>query len=104
MHNVNSRNLEEKRRFFKNYVILSVKVSISNMGIIRVWVLFEGGSYMRKYGISNLILTACVAGSLQKSIWKLIFAGYTSSKNPVPNKLRIQFVELDFSSLIFQKK
>ena len=41
--------------------------------------------------------------NLQKSISKLIFAGYTSSKNPVQNRLKIQFVELDFSNLIFQK-
>ena len=41
--------------------------------------------------------------SLQKSISKLIFAGYTGSKNPVPNRLKIQFVRLDFSKLIFQK-
>ena len=41
--------------------------------------------------------------NLQKSILKSIFAGYTGSKNPVRNKLKIQFVELDFSNLIFQK-
>ena len=41
--------------------------------------------------------------SLQKSILKLIFAGYTGSKNQVRNRLKIQFVELDFSKLIFQK-
>jgi hypothetical protein len=38
--------------------------------------------------------------SLQK---KLIFAGYTGSKNQVRNRLKIQFVELDFFKLIFQK-
>ena len=41
--------------------------------------------------------------SLQKSILKLIFAGYTGSKNSVRNRLKIQFAELDFSKLIFQK-
>ena len=41
--------------------------------------------------------------NLQKSISNLIFAGYTGSKNPVWNRLKIQFVELDFSNLIFQK-
>ena len=41
--------------------------------------------------------------NLQKSISKLIFAGYTGSKNPVQNRLKIQFVDLDFSKLIFQK-
>ena len=40
---------------------------------------------------------------LQKSISKLIFAAYTDSKNPVWNRLKIQFVQLDFSKLIFQK-
>ena len=41
--------------------------------------------------------------SLQKSILNLIFAGYPGSKTPVWNILKIQFVELDFSKLIFQK-
>ena len=31
------------------------------------------------------------------------FTGNTSSKHPVQNRLKIQFVELDFSKLIFQK-
>ena len=34
---------------------------------------------------------------------KKIFAGYTGSKNQVRNRLKIQFVVLDFSRLIFQK-
>ena len=33
----------------------------------------------------------------------MIFAGYTGSKNPVRNRLKIQFAKLDFSKLIFQK-
>ena len=41
--------------------------------------------------------------NLQKLISKLIFAGYTGSKNPVRNRPKIQFVELDFSNLIYQK-
>ena len=41
--------------------------------------------------------------NLQKSISKLIFAGYTGSKNPVWNRLKIQFVEIDYYNLIFQK-
>ena len=41
--------------------------------------------------------------NLQKSISKLIFAGYTGSKNSVWNRLKIQFIELDFSNLVFQK-
>ena len=49
------------------------------------------------------ILTPCWCVSLQKSISKLIFVGYTGSKNQVRNRLKIQFVELDFSKLIFQK-
>ena len=39
--------------------------------------------------------------NLKKSISKLIFAGYTGSENPVRNRLKIQFVKLDFSKLIF---
>ena len=38
--------------------------------------------------------------SMQKSISKL---KYTGSRNQVRNRLNIQFVELDFSKLIFQK-
>jgi hypothetical protein len=34
---------------------------------------------------------------------KFIFAGYTGSKDQVQNRLKIQFVKLDFSKLIFQK-
>ena len=41
--------------------------------------------------------------SLQKSISKLIFAGYTGSRNQVWNRLKIQLVKVDFSKLIFQK-
>ena len=33
----------------------------------------------------------------------MIFAGYTGSKNPLRNRLKFQFAELDFSKLIFQK-
>ena len=33
----------------------------------------------------------------------MIFEGYTGSKNSVQNRLKIQFIELDFSKLIFQK-
>ena len=34
---------------------------------------------------------------------KLMFAGSTGSKNQVLNRLKIQFVELDFYKLIYQK-
>ena len=48
---------------------------------------------------------------LKNQVWKikfekssnLIFAGYTGSINPVPNRLKIQLVQLDLSNLIFQK-
>ena len=40
---------------------------------------------------------------LQKSISKLIFPGYAGGKSPVQNRLKIQFVKLDFSNLIFKK-
>ena len=33
----------------------------------------------------------------------MIFEGYTGNKNPARNRLKIQFIELDFSQLIFQK-
>jgi hypothetical protein len=42
--------------------------------------------------------------NLQKSISKLIFAGYAGSKNPVRNRLKIQFVELDFSKIKYRLK
>ena len=58
---------------------------------IHLYLIFEKSSLM------NWIF------NLQKSISKLIFAGYTGCKNPVWNRLKIQFVELDFSNLIFQK-
>ena len=41
--------------------------------------------------------------NLQKSISKLIFADYIGRKNPVQNKLKIQFIKFDFSNLISQK-
>ena len=40
--------------------------------------------------------TNCIF-SLYKSILKLIFAGYTGSKNQVRNKLKINVVAPDFS-------
>ena len=55
-----------------------------------------------KFKFKKLSLTNWIF-NLQKAISKLIFAGYTGSKNPVRNRLKIQFVELDFSKLIFQK-
>ena len=39
---------------------------------------------------------------MQKSISKLIFTGYTGSKNPVLYRLKIQFVELDFSEIKYR--
>ena len=35
---------------------------------------------------------------------KLIFAGYTGSKNPVQNRLKIQFVEHDFPTWFFKNR
>ena len=52
---------------------------------------------LEKSSLTNWIL------SMQKSISKLIFAGYTGSKNPVPKRLKIQSIEFDFYKLIFQK-
>ena len=39
----------------------------------------------------------------KSSLTNWIFAGYTDSKNPVRNRIKIQFVKLDFSNMIFQK-
>jgi hypothetical protein len=49
---------------------------------------------LQKSSSTNWIFT------LKKSISKWIFAGYTGSKNQVWNRLKIQFVKLDFSKLI----
>ena len=38
------------------------------------------------------------------SILKLIFAGYKGNKNPVWNRLKMQFIKLDFSKLIFRNQ
>ena len=40
---------------------------------------------------------------MKKPISKLIFAGYTGSKNAVQNRLKTQFVKLDFSNLMLIK-
>ena len=37
------------------------------------------------------------------SIWNLIFAGYTGSKNQIRNRQKIKLIKLDFLNLIFQK-
>ena len=50
-----------------------------------------------KFSLTNGI------SNLQKSISKLIFAGYTCSKNQVGNWIKILFVDPAFSNLIFQK-
>ena len=47
--------------------------------------------------LTNWILT------YKNQFWNGVFAGYKGSKNPVQNRLKIQFVELDFCNLIFQK-
>ena len=65
---------------------------------ILCWSVLEFG----KIKLENSSLTNWIF-SLQKSISKLNFVGYIASKNPVWNRLKIQFVELDFSKMIFQK-
>ena len=85
-----------------------------NSSLILIRILQVGnfsGKYIRWFWLQTLFWKINLEKSsstnwilnLQKSISKLIFAGYTGSKNPVQNKLKIQFVELDFSNLIFQK-
>ena len=46
-------------------------------------------------------LDFCCLCSLQKTILKLIFVGYTGSKNQVRNSLNLHFVALDFLSTWF---
>ena len=51
------------------------------------WSVLEVGKFkLEKLSLTNWIF------NLQKSISKLIFAGYTGSKNPVRNRLPIQFM------------
>jgi hypothetical protein len=38
----------------------------------------------------------------KSSLTNWIFAGYTGSKNPVQNRLKIQFIELDFSKIKYR--
>ena len=52
---------------------------------------------LKKSSLTNWIF------SLQKSISKLLFAGYTGSNNPVRNRLKIQFVELGFFQIDFSE-
>ena len=73
-----------------------------NICLMSTWQL-PGKSFMtvraHNYPIPLLICTWFLKNQVGK-IKKLIFVGYT---NPVRNRLKIQFVELDFSKLIFQK-
>ena len=45
----------------------------------------------------------CIMKYFLLIFWYRIFACYTGSKNSVRNRLKIQFVQLNFSKLIFQK-
>ena len=64
-----------------------------------------------KHTKKNFPLLLCT-WFLKNRVWKikfclpisnLIFAGYTGSNNQVKNRLKIQFVKLNFSNSIFQK-
>ena len=72
---------------FQNQAVTQVLTKICNKRPIHLYLIFEKSSS-----------TNCIF-NLQKSTSKLIFAGFTGSRN----RLKIQFVELDFSKLIFQK-
>ena len=72
-------------------ILLAKPTDLVALRSIHLYLIFEKSNWM------NWIF------NLQKSIPKLIIAGYTGSKNPVRNRLKIQFVELNFSNLIFQK-
>ena len=76
-------------------------------GPIHLYLFFEKSSWKNQVRLSGFLTFFkmdfyCLC-SLQKSISKSFFAGYTGSKNPFRKRLKIQFVELDFSNLIFQK-
>ena len=79
------------KKDFKKWTKIDITLFQSRIPPVDLYLIFE------KSSLTNWIF------SLQKSISKLIFAGYTGSKNPVRNRQKIQFVELDFSKLIFQK-
>ena len=62
---------------------------------VDLYLIFEKTSF--KNQVLQTGLLAC-----KKSISKLIFAGYTGSKNQVQNRLKIKFVELDFSKSMYR--
>ena len=74
-----------------------------NTGCIQIWIdsdtlaLYPSVLDFWKIKFEKSILKNWIF-NLQKSISKFIFPGYTGSKNPVLNRLKIQFVKLDFSN------
>ena len=84
------------RRFFAPKGLLVIIILSKVCRLIHLYLFFWKIKF-EKSSLTNWIF------NLQKLISKLIFAGYTGSKTPVRNRLKIQFVELDFSNLIFQK-
>jgi hypothetical protein len=71
-------------------------VSGSALSPVDLYLIFEKSIRKNQFGKINFNK---LDFSLQKSILKFIFAGYTGSKNQVRNRLKIHFVELDFSKL-----
>ena len=51
----------------------------------------------------NSIAEHSVKNQVQRTRFLPCKTGYTGSKNPVQNRLKIQFIEFDFSNLVFQK-
>ena len=76
---------------FRNQVASKQNIHSPCWSVLEFWKI-----KLEKSSLTNWIF------SLQKSISKFIFAGYTGSKNQVRNRLKIQFFELDFSKLIIQ--
>ena len=62
--------------------------------LVDLYLIFEKSSFKNQIEFDELNFL---------SILHLIFEGYTGSENQVSDGIKIQFVELDFSNLTFQK-
>ena len=87
---------------FETFALKSFQTQISTKVLqpgnppVDLYLNFEKSSWKNQFWQTGFL--AC-----KNSISKIIFEGYTGSKNQVWNRLKIKFVELDFSKLIFQK-
>ena len=94
----------------------SCQCSFVGCGFVQSYQSLKTATNQISYALSIctwFLKSLCLKNHVQmSSLWKKfflisskswIFAGYTGSKNPVRNRLKIQFIELDFTNLIFQK-